>query len=200
MRALKMFEQSKLYFSILLIIVFVILSCSKTEDKDALNKKYLKKGDEITNLAQAELLKNVSHAMQKGGPVYAIEFCNVRALPLLDSLSGDNDYRIKRIALRYRNPEDKPQTETEKAQLAGYMNSLLEGTGPEPEVLLLDDRIEYYKPIMLGMDACLKCHGEPGTQIGEATLKKISELYPEDTATGFGMGDFRGAWKVTFMK
>jgi hypothetical protein len=45
---------------------------------------------------------------------------------------------------------------------------------------------------------CLVCHGDPQTQIAEATLAKINDLYPEDKATGFAMNDFRGAWKITF--
>ena len=50
------------------------------------------------------------------------------------------------------------------------------------------------------MEACLKCHGNPDTQITEGTLAKIKELYPNDMATGYKLKDFRGAWKITFKK
>jgi hypothetical protein len=191
---------------ILLLIFFIISSCGKIEQKhpvqkeDAVKKEYLKRGEEITNLTQAELLKNVSIAMQKGGPEYAIEFCNIRALPLLDSLSHLNNCRIERIALKYRNPADMPRTELEKEQLNLYLEAHQQDMPLEPKVFLSDDMVEYYRPIVLGMDACLKCHGDPGTEIAQETLKKIKEHYPDDLATGFEVNDFRGAWKVTFNK
>jgi hypothetical protein len=180
------------------LILFIVSSCGKTEEQVKL--EYLKKGEEITNQAQAELLKNVSVAMKKGGPVYAIEFCNIRALPLLDSLSTNNNCEIRRISLKYRNPADKPQDNLEEEQLNLYQGALYQGAPLEPKVFLSEDRIEYFKPILLGMDACLNCHGSPGTHIAEETLTKIKELYPEDLATGFALNEFRGAWKVTFAK
>lgn len=183
---------------ILVMVLFLFFSCVNNEEQ--IKQEYLKKGDEITNLAQGELLKNVSLAMKEGGPVYAIEFCNVRALPILDSLSTANNCQIKRIAIKYRNPADKPQNKQEEEQLNEYLAAHSNSMPLKPKVFLSESSIEYYKPIMLGMDACLKCHGSPGTQIDEATLIKIQELYPDDLATGFAIKDFRGAWKITFVK
>jgi hypothetical protein len=190
----------------LLFISFMIFSCSNSEKKqtsqkeDSIKKEYLQKGDEITNLTQEELLKNVSGAMQKGGPGYAIEFCNLRALALKDSLSRLHNCQIRRIAIKYRNPVDMAQSDTEKEQLNQYRDAFQKGEALQENVYLFDDRIEYYKPIMLAKEACLKCHGQPGKDIAEETMKKISERYPNDLATGFALNDFRGAWQVTFSK
>lgn len=188
---------------IFIITLFIIFSCSdnkekQTDQQNSVKKEYLQKGDEITNLTQAELLKNVSQAMQKGGPGYAIEYCNLRALALKDSLSKLHNCEIRRIAIKYRNPVDMAQTETETNQLNAYQDAFQKGEKLEPNVYMFDDRVEYYKPIMLAKEACLKCHGEPGKEIAEETMAKIKERYPMDRATGFAMNDFRGAWKVTF--
>ena len=190
----------------LVLILCMVASCSDNKQKetsqkpDSIQQKYFKLGGEVTKLAQAELLKNVSQAMKKGGPEYAIEFCNVKAIPLMDSLSKLHNCQIKRIATKFRNPVDMPQTETEHEQLNQYQKSFEKGRSIEPVVHLFDDRIEYYKPIMLGKAACLKCHGDPGKDIAKGTLQKISERYPADLATGFALNDFRGAWKITFNK
>ena len=94
----------------LLFIVFIISSCGNREGKqtrqeeESIKQEYLQKGGEVVNLTQSELLKNVSSAMQKGGPGYAIDFCRMRALPLKDSLSGMNNCNIRRISYKYRNP------------------------------------------------------------------------------------------------
>jgi len=188
----------------LFLILNMIYSCSKSEQtaqkEDSVKQEYLQKGVEIANLTQTELLKNVSNAMKKGGPGYAIEFCNIRALSLKDSLSRLNNCQIRRIALKYRNPVDMPQTEKEKEQLNLYQDAYQKGETLKPTVYLFSDRIEYYKPIIVAKEACLKCHGDPGKDIAEETLEKIKERYPNDLATGFALNDFRGAWKITFKK
>ena len=190
----------------LFLIVFLISSCGERGEKqssqkeESIKQEYLQKGGEIANLTQSELLINVSNAMKKGGPGYAIEFCNLRALSLKDSLSHLNNCQIRRIAIKYRNPVDKPQTKEEKEQLNQYQLSHQKGESIKPEVYLFNDRIEYYQPITIAMEACLKCHGDPGNQIAEETLDKIKARYPNDLATGFALNDFRGAWKITFRK
>lgn len=187
-------------FSILLFI----LSCNSKEqnqtslDVDSIKQIYLKKGEEIAVKTQTELLANVSQAMKKGGSGYAIEFCNINALALKDSLSQLYNCQIKRIALKYRNPIDMPQTEQEKEQLNRYQEDFQKGNLLQHNVYLFDNRIEYYKPIMITKDACLKCHGDPNNQIANETMEKIRERYPNDLATGFLLNDFRGSWKITF--
>ena len=41
---------------------------------------------------------------------------------------------------------------------------------------------------------CLQCHG---TAIAPKLAEKLSELYPEDKATGYSEGEIRGAFVVT---
>lgn len=193
-------------FITLFLIVFIISSCGgrketqTAQNEESLKQEYLHLGEEIAYLTQSELLKNVSQAMNKGGPAYAIEFCNMRAMSLKDSLSRMNNCEIRRIASKYRNPEDMPQTEKEKEQLILYQDAYQQGESISPEVYIFNDRIEYYQPIMIAMEACLKCHGDPGTKITDEILEKIKALYPDDLATGFALNDFRGAWKITFNK
>jgi hypothetical protein len=190
----------------LLLIAFIIYSCGKSDEKQvnqtdaSVKQAYLKKGGEIAQLTQAELLKNVTQAMKEGGPEYAIAFCNLKALALKDSLSRLHNCEIKRIAAKYRNPADKPQSDGEVKQLSSYQTAHQDSESIGPEVYLFEDRIEYYKPIMVTMEACLRCHGDPEKDIADATLEEINTRYPDDRATGFTLNDFRGAWKITFGK
>ena len=181
-----------------ILILFIIFSCSQNDD--SIKQKYLQKGGEIASVTQSELLKNISQAMKIGGPEYAIEFCNLNALFLKDSLSKLYNCQIKRIANKYRNPIDMPQTVTEIEQLNKYQETFFDGKPLQPIVFLFDNQIEYYKPIMVAKGACLKCHGDPNKNISSETLAKIRERYPNDLATGFALNDFRGAWKITFSK
>lgn len=190
--------------TLLLLLVFVS-SCGTKQDKasqseESTKKEYLQKGQEIVKLSQAELLKNVSSAMKTGGPAYAVEFCNVRAITIKDSLSDLYNCEIRRIADQYRNPIDMPKTETEKMLLEKYMHAFHQGDTLKPVVYISGERVEYYQPILLKNAGCLLCHGTPGEQISEETLTLLNAKYPDDLATGYALNDFRGAWKITFSR
>lgn len=169
------------------------------QQEQAVKEKYLKKGMEIATLTQAELLKAVQGAMASGGPDYAVEYCNIEALVLKDSLSTLNNCTIQRLSTKYRNPADKPVTELEMEQLQSYETLHREGGTLTPSVYIVGDKVEYYQPIMIGSGACLLCHGDPATQIAGETMSMIKEHYPDDLATGYAMNDFRGVWKITFL-
>lgn len=162
------------------------------ETETAVTVDYRKQGDSLTNIAQQTLLKNVSGAMKEGGPVHAIEYCNDNATDLLGSLSDMHSVTISRISSKNRNPNGAPTASEEKLLTAlehsNKMDTLIEGTST------------YYKSIKVGMPTCLKCHGAEGTDIGEETLATLNNLYPEDKARGYQLGDFRGAWKIVFAK
>lgn len=193
----------------LFLILFLLSSCVNNKDKatqDESNKKetlqlaYLEKGGEIVKLSGAELLKNVARAMSEDGPGYAVDFCNVHALSIKDSLSGVYNCEIRRIAINYRNPADMAQTEVEEDQLNTYQEAHQKGEVLKPQVHLFDDRIDYYHPILINNGACLLCHGTPGQEITVQTMEIISSHYPGDLAINYAMDDFRGAWKISFAR
>lgn len=51
------------------------------------------------------------------------------------------------------------------------------------------------KPLVVG-GACLACHG-PREDIDPDVREVLDRRYPEDEATGYATGDFRGAISVT---
>lgn len=169
------------------------------QQEQAVKQKYLEKGSEIAILTQEALLKAVQGAMAWGGPAYAVDYCNLEALELKDSLSARNNCTIQRLSTKYRNPADQPVTETEKEQLKSYEQLHSEGEELAPTVHIVGDEVEYYQPIMIGSGTCLLCHGDPETQIASETMNTIRELYPNDLATGYALNDFRGVWKITFL-
>ena len=169
------------------------------QQKQAVMEKYLKLGREIATVTQAELLKAVQGAISSGGPAYAVDYCNIEALDIKDSLSTLNNCTIQRLSMKYRNPADKPVTDIEMEQLNTYEMLHGEGETLTPSVYIVGDEVEYYQPIVIGSGACLLCHGDPGTQIARETMSVIKKLYPNDLATGYAMNDFRGVWKITFL-
>ena len=158
----------------------------------------LEYGKEISAIAQAELMKNVKNALEKGGPVFAIEHCNSHAMPISDSISTNFDVQIQRLSPKYRNAENAPSTIEDKLLLNNYLEKLNEGRVISDTLINSNGLSSYYRPIMISMEACLKCHGQPGTDINNETMIALNKLYPDDRATNYRMGEFRGVWKITF--
>lgn len=181
-------------------ILIVLISCNSNQNKKIapeVYSEYIETGNEISGQAQSVLLSNVSSAMQKGGPEYAIEFCNIQASPLIDSLSKANNCTISRVSAKNRNPDNALKNEKEERLWDFYAASLNNGNASDT-LIKQGKKLVYYKPIKTAMAACLKCHGTPGEDIQPATYQTILELYPNDKATGYDLNEFRGLWKIKF--
>lgn len=188
----------KAALSILLILVFT--SCNPKQQKTSGAVKavdtvaILKQGDSITNRVQKLLLSNVMTAMKAGGPVNAVSFCNIHAMPLTDSLAGEYKCVIQRVTDKYRNTANKlTEADSDIFVKIGSSNPM------KPVLVSENGQIVYYKPIKIAMPACLSCHGSTGKEIELKTLEIITQKYPNDMATGYKEGDLRGLWKITFL-
>ncbi|TVP51736.1 MAG: DUF3365 domain-containing protein [Mongoliibacter sp.] len=200
--------------------IFAILSCGSNERVskevfDEVNKSMkvtkvneaeliqaaLKWGDEISQEAQEALIGTLQEAIAEKGVTGAIEFCNVQALPILQEVSDKYDVQVRRASFDYRNPEDAPK-DFEAGILDTYVYNMENGLESEPNVQKFDngDILLFTKAIKIPSGLCLNCHGEPGKEIAQETLKKIDELYPEDKAKGHKIGDLRGMWSIRMPK
>ncbi len=183
----------------ILFALTVLLSCQTEEEKqkNALVKAYTQVGDRITKQSFASLSGRLKAAMKQGGPIYAIQFCNMQALPLTDSLSKAFQVKIKRTSLRLRNEQNTPDS------LELYMLGLYEQIEKMRKPLVSkamithDQRLRYFAPIQL-KPQCLQCHGTVGREVADSVYAVIKEKYPNDKATGFQVGQLRGMWSLDF--
>ena len=184
---------------IFFLIMLFFASCNPKQQQTAVAGNeidtlvFIQKGDSIAALMQEVLLQNVMQATKVGGPAFAVAFCNERAMPLTDSLSERYNCRIQRISAKYRNQANKP-TENDEAVLLQLNTS----NATKPILKSENGERIYYKPIKIAMPACLNCHGNEGKEIALQTMEAIRKKYPDDLATGYKEGDFRGMWKITF--
>ncbi len=202
------------------VISLSLLSCSenKTIDRDVVEQvnqaNEVKKvsesdiiayamqwGDEISQDAQSELIGSLQKAIGEKGVPEAIDFCQVEALPITKKVSDKYKVEIRRVSLKNRNPENKP-TELEKTLLDAYQYNVENNVDSRSNIQKVEDGqvLLYTKAITIPGGLCLNCHGEPGKEINEATLEKITSLYPEDKAVDFKVGDLRGMWSISIPK
>ena len=153
----------------------------------------------ITAAVFSALSLKLQNAMKSGGVENALEYCNLNALSIVDSLSGINSAKIRRASNKYRNPNDQP-VNNEPAVINVYQKDIKEGKEITPKVILENDgRYHFYAPIFIN-DLCLKCHGKIGGELTQENADLIKKYYPDDLATGYSAGDFRGVWSIEFEK
>jgi len=135
--------------------------------------------------------------MKTEGPIQALAVCNIEAGPIAQKHSALANWNIARTALKVRNTNNTPDawelavlTQFEKRKAAGENVATMEYS----ETISLGEKsvYRYMKPIPTA-GACLACHGEV---LSENVANKINILYPDDQATGFSVGDIRGAFSL----
>lgn len=134
-------------------------------------------------------LKSALISGMESGPVAAISACRTEAPLIASGLSSDGVV-MGRSSHKLRNPEN-----VAPEWAVPLLDAYVAGTQSGPvAVELADDRFGYVEPIMV-QPMCLNCHG---VQLHTDIATAITELYPDDEATGFGNGDFRGIFWVEF--
>ena len=147
------------------------------------------RGAELLAPFKAELKEALLQGME-AGPVEAITICRDKAPEIAAALSVDG-VAMGRSSHRLRNSANAPQ-----AWLAPIVNDYADGSHElAPRILDIGGgRTGYVEPIVV-QPLCLTCHG---TELQPELAARIGELYPDDAATGFAAGDFRGVFWVEF--
>ena len=147
---------------------------------------------------QKELVAALGDALGKGGPVAAIEVCQLRAPQIAASVGAAAGLEVGRTALRLRSPANAPDA-WERGVLADFQQKLAEGKPAEGLVTTSVESapdghwLRYMRAIEL-KPVCLTCHGD---ELLPELREELARRYPADEATGFRTGDLRGAFTVT---
>lgn len=190
--------------SILFLILFAALTACTNENKNRNTELkepipdsvYVKEGNNIVTLTFDTLRNSLVHAIETQSVEGAIGFCNEKAFALTSAYS--HDVSIRRTALRFRNPSNKPDS-LESMVLHEYDGKIKSGNGAQVQIIRnsSSNEIHFFKPIIL-QPMCLNCHGTPDQDVKPATLDRIKEFYPDDQAINYRQGDLRGVWHIIF--
>ncbi|GKY88746.1 Tll0287-like domain-containing protein [Sinisalibacter aestuarii] len=138
-------------------------------------------------------------AIQAGGPVNAISVCNEKAPAIAAAASADSAWTIGRSSHKLRSPDNAPDAYT-AAAIEDFVAR--EAAGEAAETLAKAEIVEengtrvfrMVKAIPTG-EACLNCHG--GDEVKPDVVARLAELYPDDMARGFALGQMRGVFTLT---
>lgn len=146
----------------------------------------------MTNLKQ-HLMREVA----EGGFVGAVQVCSEIGQQIPARIADSTGHSIRRVSLGYRNPADIPDDyERQKLQRFEQLNQTGELKGEYFETVGEDSaRVLRYMRPLLADGLCLNCHG-PKEEIPDEVRAALVQTYPEDRATGYQLGDVRGAVSV----
>jgi len=166
-----------------------------TEATTTIDKKAeVESAKKITKAFGGALKAELQKAMKSGGPIKALAVCNKKAMPITAQVAKDQGVQLSRVSLKNRNPANTPnkwQTEVlndfnkraaagEDIAKMGFAN-IVDNNGKK--------QLHFMKALPTGK-VCLACHG---SEIAGNVKEKLAELYPQDKATGYSLGQVRGA-------
>lgn len=141
-----------------------------------------------------ELKSALGAALSKGGVTGAIEFCATAATRITAEVAERHGVRMGRTALRRRNPGNAPEP-WQREMLQSFAAEVAAGAQPASRIAWRVERdgAGQRTRVLLGIGTeapCLACHG---SVLAPDVRAKLAERYPDDQATGFAVGDLRGA-------
>ena len=143
-----------------------------------------------------KLLAALQQEISKSGPEGAILVCKDMVPKIAGEISRQTGWKIKRVSLKPRNDARAIPDAWEKAALEDFDKRAAAG---EPPTQLekgekVDNEYRYVKALPV-QPLCLSCHG-PVDQLTPAVKSALAQHYPNDLATGYSVGQIRGAISV----
>ncbi|MBX2836296.1 MAG: DUF3365 domain-containing protein [Gammaproteobacteria bacterium] len=148
----------------------------------------------IASTFATALKQELQAAMKAGGPVKALNVCNIEAMPITAQSAQELNASISRVSLKNRNMSNVPNewqrvvleefdSRVSRGEDAGEMisSTVVESDGKK--------QLRFMKALPTG-GVCLACHGQELSSEVQTVLK---DLYPDDKATGYSLGENRGA-------
>ena len=163
--------------------------------------------DNSANIAEAkDIIKaffgqrkgELETSMKAGGPVNAIKTCQLKAPSIAHDMSQEKGWDVGRTSLKLRNPANTPDA-WELAVLNKFEERKAAGEDPMQiaygEVVERDGKSTFrFMKAIPTAELCLNCHG---SELKPEVVEALNSHYTADQATGFKVGDLRGAFTLS---
>jgi hypothetical protein len=144
-----------------------------------------------------DLVTMLSSELKRGGPAAAIAVCSDSA-QIRTRRHESSGIMVRRVGTRVRNMENAPDS-METIVLDAFAGAIADGRAmPDTAFATRDARgrtVTHYLRAIRVQESCLACH-VPKDSISPEVKGVIDTRYPNDQATGYRVGDLRGAISV----
>ncbi|GEM_PF-227062 len=157
------------------------------------SQEALRRAEATAQELAGTLKTNLVAAMSEQGPEAAARYCSVGAQGLTAGIADARGVSVGRSSLRLRNPTNAGPAWVE-AWLAQQGERAADGVETVGRVDTLPDGSQVarvIKPLAIG-GPCVVCHG-PAESLAPGVRAVLLDRYPGDAATGYSIGDLRGA-------
>jgi hypothetical protein len=168
--------------------------------KDIAFEEALMDARKVSNQLAEKVRGLLLQEIGKGGFSSAVRVCSELAQEMTLQFNAQTGHDVRRISLRYRNPQNVPDAyEQRKLEEFNILNQKKELSNEYSEIV--EERgkkyLRYLRPLIVS-PLCITCHG-PKENIPQEVKAILAERYPDDRATGFLVGDVRGAITVKIL-
>lgn len=174
-----------------------LTSFAQTSSAD--DQQRLEQSRAMSKALGSQLSATLMKAMQEQGPVHGIQVCNEQAPAIAAAVNaanqGDTKAVVSRTALRVRNTNNAPTAE-QRAVLEYFQARMNQGETAPELMFSSSDGNQYYMKAIVMQPQCAACHGG---SIKPEIAQAVQAKYPADQATGFAVGDLRGAFLVQWL-
>lgn len=182
----------------ILLAALIALSSPPARAEDP--GKYREESRAVAMPFMKQLLAENQKAIGEGGPESAIRICKELAPKMAGDISRRHGWKLTRVSLKVRNPLLGTADAWEQKALQDFEARAAQGE--KPEMLEVAEIVQepagrffrYLKAIAL-QPGCVACHGN-SEQIPDNVKTRLSEEYPHDKATGYSVGQIRGAISI----
>lgn len=184
------------------VAAFVLQGCSSQEKTvdvpPELMDSNTREARESVKTFFGELKGELVSAIKAGGPDHAVSVCHTEAGEITERVSRERGMTLSRVSLKNRNPGNAP-SDWQRDVLEMFEKDKAAGKDPmkleyRTVVATADGNQFRYMKAIPTAEVCLNCHG---AELAPAVQAKLDELYPDDKAIGYAVGDLRGAFVVT---
>jgi len=141
------------------------------------------------------LKPQLKKALSDGGVKKAVDVCSVIAPEIAKKLSLTTKWQVKRVSLKARNNHSATPDAWEKSTLEEFNQRQQQGEKAKTitKAEIVNNEFRFMKAQGTA-PLCLTCHGSKLSNEASVVLK---QYYPEDKATGYSLGEIRGAFSLT---
>ncbi len=153
----------------------------------------------VTGFIQ-ELISTLQKELAAGGPAGAVGVCSDLAQSIANRISRKTGWRVTRVSAKVRNPLLGMPDAWEQKVLLDFDKRV--SKGEDMEKMSFSELVNepggkffrYMKAVAI-KQPCLACHGTE-EQIAPSVQVILKERYTHDMATGYKVGDLRGAVSI----